>query len=632
MLETLRRGAQGWTAKILFGLLVVSFGFWGISGSFSGYGEGSLARVGKTEISTAEFQQSYQAQFDNLRRRFGGRITAEQARSFGFDQQVLSQLIGGVAIDNHTKELQLGLPEDVLAERFKKDQRFLGVDGKFSRPAFDFFLRQNNLTERSFLNIARKDEVRDQLTIALVESVQAPATTIEMLHKFREEARKISYFTVDPSKVPAVGEPDDAKLQELYEQRKATFMTQEQRNAAVMTLTVDDVKKNVTVTDADIKAAYEQDPERFNTPEKRRVQQISFADKAKAEAAAKEIAGGKPFTDVATEAGAKDSDIDLGLVTKREMIDPKIAEAAFKLDKDQVSPVVEGRFVNALVRVTEIEAGKQKSLADVSGEIKDRLALERASGEIQKLHDQVDDSRSAGKTLKEAAAALKLPLIEVAGVDRTGQTGDGKPALSIPGAEAIVAAIFANKPGVESEPVELADNGYAWIEVQAITAAKQREFAEVKGDVKKLWTDTETRKALGTTTQKFVERLNAGEPIEKVADDAGGKVTTTDPTLRGGKPTGLTEQAISQAFALAAGAISSTESADGKSRIVFKVAEIIPAPPITPAQSEKIKAEVVRQMQSETMAEYLVALQERYGVSINNAAFQRAVGADRQTQ
>ena len=34
MLEILRRGAQGWTAKILFGLLVVSFGFWGISGSY----------------------------------------------------------------------------------------------------------------------------------------------------------------------------------------------------------------------------------------------------------------------------------------------------------------------------------------------------------------------------------------------------------------------------------------------------------------------------------------------------------------------------------------------------------------------------------------------------------------------
>ena len=49
-------------------------------------------------------------------------------------------------------------------------------------------------------------------------------------------------------------------------------------------------------------------------------------------------------------------------------------------------------------------------------------------------------------------------------------------------------------------------------------------------------------------------------------------------------------------------------------------------------QSVTIKAEVTRQAQSETMAEYLVALQERFGVTINNTAFQRAVGADRQAQ
>ena len=64
--------------------------------------------------------------------------------------------------------------------------------------------------------------------------------------------------------------------------------------------------------------------------------------------------------------------------------------------------------------------------------------------------------------------------------------------------------------------------------------------------------------------------------------------------------------------------MSSTETADGKSRIVLKVAEIIPAPAITPEQSATIKAEVTRQAQSETMAEYLVALQERFGVTINN--------------
>ena len=73
--------------------------------------------MGSIEISQNEFSQAYQTQFDNLRRRFGGRITAEQARAFGFDQQVLSQLVGGAAIDNHTHDLKLGISDETIIAR-----------------------------------------------------------------------------------------------------------------------------------------------------------------------------------------------------------------------------------------------------------------------------------------------------------------------------------------------------------------------------------------------------------------------------------------------------------------------------------------------------------------------------------
>jgi peptidyl-prolyl cis-trans isomerase D len=629
MLDSLRRGAQTWVAKVLFALLVVSFGIWGISGSLQGYGQGSLARVGNIEISTAEFQQAYQGQFDNLRRRFGGRITAEQARAFGFDQQVLSQLVGGAAIDNHTRELQLGLSDAAVTERLKRDPRFVGVDGKFSKPAFDAFLRQNGLSERGFLAVSRKDEVRDQMTIALVESVNVPVTMLEIIHKYREETRRIAHFTLDPAKVPAVGEPDDAKLTQTYEQNKRRFMTPERRTGAVLLLTADAVKKTITVSDEDIKAAYEQNPERFAVVERRSIQQIAFPDKAKAEEAAKAIAAGKSFADVAKDAGAKDSDIELGLVTRKQLIDQKIAEAAFKLAKDAVSPVVEGRFSNVLLRVTEIEAGKQKTLAEVSAELKDALATERATAELQKLHDAVDEGRSNGKALKELATTFKLPLVELVDADRAGKAADGKSLIDNPAAEQIMTAVFASKVGVESEPIDLPDGSYAWVDVQSTTPEKQREFADAKADVKALWIETETRKAINDAAAKLVERVVKGEAIETVAAEAGGTVVVTEPSLRGAKPVGLTEQAMNQAFALGTGAASATDTLDGKSRVIFKVVEIIPAPPAKPEQIERIKADLQRQMQSETMASYVVGLQERFEVKINNTAFQRAIGADR---
>ena len=64
MMEALRRGAASWVAKILLGLLIVSFAVWGIADVFTGYGQRSLARVGKTEISADEFQNALQTEIN----------------------------------------------------------------------------------------------------------------------------------------------------------------------------------------------------------------------------------------------------------------------------------------------------------------------------------------------------------------------------------------------------------------------------------------------------------------------------------------------------------------------------------------------------------------------------------------
>ncbi len=632
MLDSLRRGAQGFVAKVLFGVLVLSFVVWGVADVFRGYGEGAIARVGKTEISTVEFQQSYQTQMDNLRRRFGGRITPEQARALKFDQQILQQLIGAAAIDNHTRELRLGLSEDAIAEKIKRDQRFAGVDGKFNKSAFDGFLRQNGLSERKYIELVRRDEVRDQLTVATMEAVQVPGAALDLLHRFREESRTIVHFTIDPTKVVMPDEPDDAKLATTFEQNKRQFVTPERRRLVALLLSPDEVKKGIAVSDDEIKAEYEQNTERFNLPEKRRVHQLSFADKAAAEAGLKAITDGKSFADVASSAGVKDTDVDLGLVTKRSLIDQIIADAAFALPKDKVSEVVEGRFATVLLRVTEIEPGKQRSLAEVSAEIRDRLATERAGTEIQKLHDAIDDHRSSGKTLQQIAETMKLKLVEIASTDAQGRAPDGKPTFEGPDGERILAAAFVAKVGVEADAVEISDGGYAWIDVISITPETQKGLDEVRADVKALWLDIETRKALAAAGQKFAERLTLGEAAEKVAADAGGKVAATEPLLRAAKPTGLTEQAVAQAFALPRGAASSTDTVDGKSRIVFKVVDIIAAAVPTPEQRDRLKGELQRQMQSDVMAEYLAHLQQRFGVAVNNAAYQRAIGADRGQQ
>ena len=177
-------------------------------------------------------------------------------------------------------------------------------------------------------------------------------------------------------------EPDEAKLKATYEANKAMFMSPEFRKIALLVLSVDNIKK----TDRRQRRREHRRPttkrkKDYNTPERRRVQQIAFKDKAAAEAAKKAIAGGKSFADVAKEAGAKDSDIDLGLISKDRFIDPKIADAAFGLAKDTVSDPVEGRFTTVLLRVSDIQPAVNRTFADVKDQVKDKVATKKAQAQ-----------------------------------------------------------------------------------------------------------------------------------------------------------------------------------------------------------------------------------------------------------
>ena len=62
----------------------------------------------------------------------------------------------------------------------------------------------------------------------------------------------------------------------------------------------------------------------------------------------------------------------------------------------------------------------------------------------------------------------------------------------------------------------------------------------------------------------------------------------------------------------------------------LKTAVSEPAPPPGESDRERLGAELRRQMQGDVLAEYVAALQDRYGVSVNESILRRATGADTQ--
>jgi peptidyl-prolyl cis-trans isomerase D len=623
MLNSLRKGAGTWVAKILFGLLVLSFAAWGVGDWTSGFSREKLAEVGGREISAAEFERAYQTQLAMISNQLGRQVTSAEARAYGLTQRVLQNLVGAAAINIHAEQMNLGISNEAIAENIRTEASFEGDDGKFSRAIFDQVLRANGLNEAGFVEMQRREIIRNQIVGTLTTAPVAPKTMIDALHHFRNDERTLKYFVLPPEAAGTIETPTDDVLKAYYEDHKRTFMAPEYRRAGILVLSPEKLKQNIEISDADLRASYDSNKKAYAVAERRTIQQLAFRDMGAAEEASRKLAAGGDFVQIGKELGLKDSDINLGTFTQEEFADPKVAEAAFKLEKDKPSAPISG-FAPVIVRVTEIMPGSEKSFDEVKAQVKDELAKARAHEEISKLHDQIEDERAAGSTLAEIAQKLKLEFKE-ATTSRQGTDRDGK-RLEIANPQEVVKLIFESDVGVETNPVALGEDAYAFIDVQEIVPEKQRAFEEVREDVAKAWAEDETRNRLAKKGDELVAAIGKGQSIEDAAASVKAEVKTSQPLKRGGAEPGLPISAVSQAFTLAENGVGTAQTADRKGRAVFQVASIKPAEPIDDKGMEALREELTRGMGNDILAQYVNGLQTAHGVQINAKAIANLTG------
>src|SRR5262249_53134625 len=146
------------------------------------------------------------------------------------------------------------------------------------------------------------------------------------------------------------------------------------------------------VSDADAQAAYNNQPARYTTPEKRHIRQMRFDDKAKADAAAAELQNGKTFDDLIAELNLKADDLDLGTVVKSAVIDKKVADAAFALAPNTTSGVIAGDFGPAIVQVQDVAPAATQTFDEVKDSLKRDIANQRAQATLLDLHDKIVDA------------------------------------------------------------------------------------------------------------------------------------------------------------------------------------------------------------------------------------------------
>jgi peptidyl-prolyl cis-trans isomerase D len=634
MLRGLRKASSSWLGQVVMatvvGFLIIAFGIWGIADVFRSSGRQTVATVGNVEISADQFRQAYNDQLQQLQRQIGRPIPPEQARAFGLDRQVLQKLMTDAALNERARQLGLGIGDDEIARHILQDPSFRGINGQFDQTRFEQTLRAYGFTEPRYVAKLRGDAVRGQLADSFISGVTVPKTALEAFNRYQNEERNIDYVVLGAAAAGDIPEPSPEVLTKYFEDRKALFRAPEYRKLVLLALVPDEIARSIEVSDADVKRAYEERLSRYTTPERRDVQQIVFPNQEEADKAAQRLKEGTTFDALVKERGLKDSDVNLGLVSKTGIVDPAIADAAFALQAGGTSDPIKGRFGITLVHVNKIEPQLVKPFADIEAELKHEIALDRAKASITDTVNKVEDELASGARLDEVATKLNLPYRTIDAIDRSGRDPAGNPVTALPDSPDLLSDAFAAGVAAQNDSLQLKGGGYVWYEVAGITPARDRTFDEVKDKVEARWRQGEIESKLRAKADEMVKQINGGTKLADLAATDKLQVQWANNFKRQGSPT-LPAQVVAAAFETPQGSAGTAEGRDPNERVVFQVTNINVPPfdPNTP-EAKKIEDTLKRMLGDEMLMEYLTKTATDMGVSVNQNVINQALGSGNQ--
>src|SRR4029078_8826473 len=187
MLDKMRGAPNSWRAKVFMGLLVMSFGVWGIADVSRFSSISALATVGDQDISGQAFTDNYRNWLRDYQRRAGQSITREQARLLGLDRAFLNDMIRSAALDGEAHKMKLAISDQQIADTIRANKVFQDSQGNFDPARFHDVLRENGLSEAGYVVSQRQSFLRRALADPVSSGVTPPNALQEASYGHRNE-------------------------------------------------------------------------------------------------------------------------------------------------------------------------------------------------------------------------------------------------------------------------------------------------------------------------------------------------------------------------------------------------------------------------------------------------------------
>ena len=525
----MRRNARSWVVSVVLVFICFSLAFFLGGGGQIGAGSSPLVTVGNQEITVSDYQFVRARNESFYREQYGDRLTPELLRALDLPSLSLNQLVNGAVLRNEATRLGLTVPDETLRWEIREIQAFHGPAG-FSPASYKAVLRRQGLTATQFEQQMREELLVEQLEDIIRRGVHL--TEDEAFEEYREQNDKIvlSYLEIDGATLEDSVEINDAGLQSFFDQSGEQYRRAESVKIAYLAYTPEAFTDTTAVSDEEIDEYYYLNAdEEFTIEEQvgaRHILKKFDADDEETQTAARKaieevkakLDGGADFESLAREEsedlGSGKAGGDLGLFARGAMV-KSFEEAAFSLEKGQISDIIESRFGYHILQTYDRVAGGKRTLEEVRSEIATTLAQS----------DAVDAAFGAAAedalTIRDGTPMKTVADSRDARIETTPFVTSSDALPEIGRAPAIVDAAIALGDGESaSDPVRVGDSYYV------VSVAERKEsyippLADVRDLIEKAYRKEQAGELARTKADGLVERLKQKTTIEDLAKSEG---------------------------------------------------------------------------------------------------------------
>lgn len=519
MLQSLRDNSKGVISYILIGFLVIIFALFGVESLFNwNPSAGRVAEVNGDVITQFELDSAISRHKQQMISRYGDQIPSEFLSDEYLRKPVLDGLIQNALLFQAAQKAGMAISNNLLSEQIAKAPVFHNEAGVFDNNRYRQALSMMGYTHSTYSQQLAKDLILNQMYTGVAGSAFTTQSDLEQLLALSNQTRDFAYVSLPVAQVKSEVVLSEDEISAYYQANPQAYTSPEQVAVDYIDLSVDSLLPQVSVSDELVRKQYEQNLNSFVAAPEREVAHILLEkkDAAKIQAIAEQLKAGGDFAALAKEysddQGSKEQGGELGF-TRGDSFPAEFEAALAALQPGEVSAPVETEAGTHFIKLLSVRGGEVPSFEEQRAQIETQLKRSEAESLFVAKLGQLRELSFNAESLADVAKELELPLANTGLFARNAGQG-------VAANPQVVAAAFSEDvltDGNSSEPIELDTTRALVIKKTDYQAAHLLPLDDVKAQITSLLTERKARELMLEKGKQLLAQVQSGAALDTVA-------------------------------------------------------------------------------------------------------------------